>query len=81
MPDILPARGQQPTSEKGSMARRRFQKGRVFLIGNTWYGKYREDVIGADGTVRHKQPTVTLGTKKDMPTKPLAVRRMEIVLM
>jgi hypothetical protein len=51
------------------MAPRRFQKGCVFLIGNTWYGKYREDVIGADGTVRRKQPTVTLGTKKEIPTK------------
>ena len=52
------------------MAPRRFQKGCVFLIGNTWYGKYREDVIGADGTVRRMQPTVTLGTKKEIPTKP-----------
>lgn len=76
----LPARGQQPTSERGSMARRRYQKGCVFLIGNTWYGKYREDVIGLDQIVRRKQVTVTLGAKKDIATKPLAQRRMEMIL-
>lgn len=62
------------------MARRRWQKGCVFLIGNTWYGKYRKDVIGPDETVHRKQVTVTLGTKKEIPTKPLARRRMEMIL-
>ena len=62
------------------MARRRYQKGCVFLDGDTWYGRYREDVIGADGIVRRKQPSVTLGKKKDIATKPLAMRRMEIIL-
>lgn len=77
---MLPARGQPSTSERGSMARRRYQKGCVFLIGNTWYGKYREDVIGPDEIGRRKQVTVTLGSKKDIATKPLAMRRMEIIL-
>jgi integrase len=62
------------------MARRRYQKGCVFLIGNTWYGKYREDVIGPGQIVRRKQVTVTLGKKKDIATKHLAERRMEIIL-
>jgi integrase len=62
------------------MARRRYQKGCVFLVGDTWYGKYREDVISADNAVRRKQVTVTLGKKKEIATKPLAMRRMEIIL-
>jgi integrase len=74
------AQGQPSTSERGSMARRRFQKGHVFDIGSSWYGKYREDVIGPDGEPIRKQVTVTLGSKKDIPTKPLAKRRMELLL-
>ena len=62
------------------MARKRFQHGHVFQIGSTWYGKYREDVIGTDGETRRKQVTVTLGTKADKLTKPLAKRRMELIL-
>jgi integrase len=69
------------SSERGdSLARRRYQQGHIFLIGSTWYGKYREDVEGEDGNTRRKQVTVTLGSKKDIPTKPLAKRRMEIIL-
>ena len=30
--------------------------------------------------MRRKQVTVTLGSKKDIPTKPLAKRRMELIL-
>jgi integrase len=37
-------------------------------------------MIGANGQTRRKQVTVTLGSKKDIPTKPLAKRRMEIIL-
>src|SRR5215469_6197569 len=76
----LSTRGQLTVSERGSMARRRYQKGHVFLIGNTWYGKYREDVIESANQVRRKQVTVKLGTKKETPTKPLAKRRMEMVV-
>jgi integrase len=69
------------SSERGdSLARKRFQRGHVFLIGGMWFGKYREDVIVADGITRRKQVTVTLGSKKDIPTKPLAKRRMELIL-
>jgi len=62
------------------MARRRYQRGHVFLVGHTWFGKYREDVIDATGHTRRRQVTVTLGSKKEIPTKPLAKRRMEIIL-
>src|SRR5713226_877506 len=60
------------SSERGdSLARKRFQRGHVFLIGGTWFCKYREDVIESEGNTRRKQVTVTLGSKKDIPTKPL----------
>jgi len=62
------------------MARSRYQKGHVFLVGRTWFGKYREDVIGLDGNTIRKQITVSLGTKNEIPTKPLAKRRMEQIL-
>src|SRR5215471_3580780 len=69
------------SSERGdSLARKRFQRGHVFLVGATWFGKYREDVIEGEGNTRRKQVTVTLGSKKDIPTKPLAKRRMELIL-
>src|SRR5258708_12704137 len=69
------------SSERGdSLARKRYQKGCIFLIGSTWYGKYWEDVIEGDGNKRRKQGTVTLGSKKDIPTMPLAKRRMELIL-
>lgn len=69
------------SSERGdSLARKRFQRGHVFLVGGTWFGKYREDVIEAAGFTRRKQVTVTLGSKKDIPTKALAKRRMELIL-
>jgi len=38
------------------------------------------DVIDLNGHVRRKQVTVTLGRKREIPTKPLAKRRMEIIL-
>lgn len=62
------------------MARKRYQQGCVLLIGSTWFGKYREDVIGDDGNTRRKLVTVKLGRKKEIPTKPLAKRRMELIL-
>jgi hypothetical protein len=30
------------------MAKKRYQRGHVFSIGGTWFGKYRKDVIGAN---------------------------------
>lgn len=61
------------------MARRRYQKGQVYLCGEMWYGRYREDVIRDGQTVRVRRNT-PLGTKKEYPTMRLAERRMEQVL-
>jgi integrase len=60
------------------MARKRYQKGFVYLDGDKWKGRYRDDVITEQGTKRIRREVI-LGSKRDM-TKPLAERRMEVVL-
>jgi integrase len=69
-------------SERSSMARRRFQNGCVFLRGKNpvWVGRYREDVIGPDGHPVRVLKSIVLGTKRELPTKRLAERRMETEL-
>lgn len=58
------------------MARKRFQQGQLFLSGNTWYGRWREDEI-EQGVVRRKRVRVLLGSREDYPTKRLAQRALE----
>jgi len=64
------------------MARRRYQKGSVFLRGKNpvWVGRYREDVIRHDGGIVRKRCSIVLGTKREYPTKRLAERRMDAEL-
>jgi integrase len=65
------------------MARKRYQQGSVFLVGKEevkWVGRFREDVIGMDGNTKRVRREVILGSKRDLPTKRLARRRMEAVL-
>ena len=75
----LPAATESSGRNGGSMARTRYQKGQVYLCGEMWYGRYREDEIRDRQTVRVRRNT-PLGTKKEDPTKRLAERRMEQVL-
>ena len=51
------------------MARKRFQRGSVYLCGKTpmWYGRYREDIIGDDGERKRIRRNVLLGSKKRIP--------------
>src|SRR5579862_3908600 len=72
------AKAIESSSNGGSMARKRYQKGFVYLDGDQWKGRYREDVITGQGTKRIRREVI-LGCKREM-TKPLAERRMEIVL-
>jgi hypothetical protein len=73
----------ESSSRNNSMARKRYQRGSVFLSGkknDKWIGRYRKDVIGLDGTVRRVRRDVVLGTKREFPTKRLAQRRLDAVL-
>jgi integrase len=77
--DSLPARGQQIGERGGGLARRRYQKGRVFLRGirnPVWVGRWREDVI-EDGHIRRIERSEVLGSKSDFPTKALARRELD----
>ena len=63
----LPDRGQQIGERGGSLARRRYQKGRVFLRGKknqVWVGRWREDEI-KDGHIRRIERSEVLGSKSD----------------
>jgi len=61
------------------LARRRYQRGRVFLRGvrnPVWVGRWREDVI-ENGQIRRIERSEVLGSKSDFPTKRLALRELE----
>src|SRR6202049_1571338 len=68
----------ESSSNGGSMARKRYQKGFVYLDGDKWKGRYRGDQITGEGTKRIRREVI-LGGKREM-TKHLAERRMEVVL-
>lgn len=80
---ILPREGQPFDERGGSMARRRYQKGRVFLRGKNhpvWVGRWREDVIREGGTVERIERSAILGIKSEIPTERLARRRLDALL-
>jgi len=70
----MPLPIESPDLKGDAMAHRRFQKGYVYQRGAIWYGRWREDVIQADGKVVLVQNDVVLGTVKEYRTKPLAQR-------
>ena len=65
------------------MARKRYQKGYLFLRGKkqqVWVGRWLEDEIGADNKVTRIHKSEVIGTKADFPTKRLAQRELDIRL-
>jgi integrase len=77
------AKGQRFDGRGEGMARRRYQQGEVFLRGKyppKWIGRYREDVVEENGTVRRVRHSIVLGEKSELPTKRLAQRRLEFSL-
>ena len=64
------------------MARRRYQKGQILSSKSRqlWLGRYREDTIRPDGTVIRVRRQIVLGTKKELPTRRLAARKLDEVL-
>jgi integrase len=64
------------------MARRRYQKGSLLPKSGLpknglWVGRWREDVIQPDGTVRRLYKWEVLGTIQQYPTRKLALRALE----
>jgi hypothetical protein len=52
------------SSNGGSMARKRYQRGFVYLDGDKGKGRYREDLITEDGTKRVRREVI-LGSKRE----------------
>src|SRR5580704_5739559 len=70
----------RPSKGDFEMARRRFQRGSVFLRGKrelVWVGRWREDVIDESGLIARVHRKEVLGNKRDFPTKKLALRELE----
>jgi len=63
------------------MASKRYQQGciRFDKKRNAWIVRYREDVIKPDGTVVRTRPQL-VWSKKEVPTLPLAKRRLAAIL-
>ena len=61
------------------MARRRYQVGSLYLKGESWIGRWREDVI-LGGKVLRVRRARAIGTKTELPTRKLALRRLESLL-
>jgi integrase len=64
----------------GTMARRRYQRGSITLIGKrikVWLARWREDELQPDGTIQRRRRAEVLGTLQDYPTKRLALRELE----
>jgi hypothetical protein len=71
-----------PRTLKGvSMARKRYQQGSVTLKGRNWTGRFFEDVRQTDGSITRVQRRVILGTKTELPTRKLALRKLEPYLV
>src|SRR5437867_9881616 len=73
----------ESSRKENSMARKRYQHGRVFLRGKKkekWIARYREDVVEMNGKTRRVRRSVILGTKRELPTKRLAEWRLDALL-
>lgn len=77
----LPREAQQNGErEVRNLARRRYQKGSLFLRGKrqpVWIGRWLEDEIQPDGTIRRVHRSEVLATLKEFPTRRLALRELD----
>lgn len=63
-----------------NLARRRYQKGFLFLRGKReklWIGRWMEDDLLPDGSIHRRRKSEVLGSIKDFPTKRLAQRELD----
>jgi integrase len=58
------------------MARKRYQKGQLWLEGDKWYGRWREDVL-LGGVRKRVRVQEEFGTREQYPTKRLAQRELD----
>src|SRR5512142_924040 len=71
----------QPQFQEGlRMARRRYQRGSLKLVGQRkkkWQARWREDVVTPDGQIKRVFKKELIGTLKEFPTRRLAERELE----
>jgi integrase len=80
---MLLSQGQRLDGQGESMARRRYQRGYLYLRGrktSVWVGRWREDVMRSDGSVQRIRRSLVIGTRADFPTRRLAERQFETLL-
>src|ERR1700690_1433269 len=80
---LCPHRAVGTSGRENSMARKRYQNGRVFLKGKKeekWVGRYREDVGKITGTTKRVRCCFIPETKRELPNKPLPERRLATIL-
>src|SRR5229473_2689451 len=65
----------EPSSKEGSMARKRYQRGQLWLESGVWLARWREDVV-VEGIRKRIRPQEAIGTLKDYATKRLAQRAL-----
>jgi integrase len=67
----------------GNLARKRYQKGYLFLRGKkqqVWVGRWLDDLIDPDNKIVRIHKSEVIGTKAEFPTKRLAQRELDIRL-
>jgi len=79
-PELLQFPASQPSRIGDNLARRRYQQGSVKFVEGKWRGRWREDVVLADGTAKRVNKKTILGTKEDLKTKRLAQRELDLIL-
>jgi integrase len=62
------------------VARRRYQKGSVKFTSGKFFGRWREDVVLADGRIKRVNRKKLLGTKEDFQTRREAQRALDLIL-
>ena len=70
----------QQRKARNSLARRRYQRGSLILRGKRvrlWVGRWLEDELQPDGSIKRAHKSEVLGTLKDFPTKRLAQRELD----
>jgi hypothetical protein len=77
----VPARKEAESASQGkSMARRRFQEGQLYKKGKNWVGRWSVDIVQGDGQVVRIRRARVIGSIRELPTKPLAKRKLQQVL-
>ena len=74
---------ESPGKKGDSIARRRHQSGSVFVRGTNpkiFVGRWREDVIQADGTIKRVMKKMVLGEVSELKTLLVAKRLLDPIL-